>query len=138
MYKISACFSLYFQVLKPLSEVGQNVMAVLRSDVRYSRYLALVLRNETLQDKLTNHGPFTLFVPTNQAFESLPERLLKKMTETDIADGKIRSYNEMRKQTYFAKKIREMASCSRDQEETGRITSNFFYNFHSIYINRRH
>ena len=59
------------------TEVG-NIVAVAQGNPEFSTLVAAVTA-AGLGDALSGEGPFTVFAPTNAAFEALPEGLLEKL-----------------------------------------------------------
>ena len=61
----------------PATEVG-NIVAVAQGNEEFSTLVAAITV-AGLGDALSGEGPFTVFAPTNTAFEALPEGLLEKL-----------------------------------------------------------
>ena len=61
----------------PATEVG-NIVAVAQGNEEFSTLVAAITA-AGLGDALSGEGPFTVFAPTNAAFEALPEGLLEKL-----------------------------------------------------------
>ena len=59
------------------TEVG-NIVAVAQGNPEFSTLVAAVTA-AGLGDALSGAGPFTVFAPTNAAFEALPAGLLEKL-----------------------------------------------------------
>ena len=59
------------------TEVG-NIVAVAQGNPEFSTLVAAITA-AGLGDALSGEGPFTVFAPTNAAFEALPEGLLEKL-----------------------------------------------------------
>ena len=61
----------------PATKVG-NIVAVAQGNEEFSTLVAAITA-AGLGDALSGEGPFTVFAPTNTAFEALPEGLLEKL-----------------------------------------------------------
>ena len=61
----------------PATKVG-NIVAVAQGNEEFSTLVAAITA-AGLGDALSGEGPFTVFAPTNAAFEALPEGLLEKL-----------------------------------------------------------
>ena len=59
------------------TDVG-NIVAVAQGNPEFSTLVAAITA-AGLGDALSGEGPFTVFAPTNAAFEALPEGLLEKL-----------------------------------------------------------
>ncbi|MEL7039288.1 MAG: fasciclin domain-containing protein [Cyanobacteria bacterium J06592_8] len=64
---------------------GGDLLGVLSSDSRFST-LATALKSTGLLDQLQEGGPFTLFAPTNEAFEALPEGTLESLMQPENSE----------------------------------------------------
>ncbi|MDY7020622.1 MAG: fasciclin domain-containing protein [Cyanobacteriota bacterium] len=65
--------------------VGGDLLGLLSSDSRFST-LATALKSTGLLEKLQEGGPFTLFAPTNEAFEALPEGTLESLMQPENSE----------------------------------------------------
>ncbi|XP_069508704.1 transforming growth factor-beta-induced protein ig-h3 [Ambystoma mexicanum] len=71
-------FGTLFTVDKMLTPPTGNVMDVLKADNRFSMLVAAI-QSAGLTETLNKEGAFTLFAPTNEAFQALPEAELRKL-----------------------------------------------------------
>ena len=61
-------------------EATQDIAEILETDPRFSRVLELVEFNGLL-DVMRTPGPFTIFIPTNEAIDSLPGDLMDRVRD---------------------------------------------------------
>jgi len=78
------------EVLYPLVKKNYTVPQVLLNDRRFST-LVSVLRDTGLLNALEQDGPFTLFAPTNGAFQKLDDKELNNLLESSNRDELIKT-----------------------------------------------
>ncbi|KAJ1127393.1 hypothetical protein NDU88_005795 [Pleurodeles waltl] len=71
-------FGTLFTVDKMLTPPVGNVMDVLKADNRFSMLVAAI-QSAGLTETLNREGSFTIFAPTNEAFQSLPQEERNKL-----------------------------------------------------------
>jgi uncharacterized surface protein with fasciclin (FAS1) repeats len=65
---------------EPMAQTGDSVVDVAASDESFNT-LATAIEAAGLTDTLSTDGPYTVFAPTDEAFESLPEGTLEQLLE---------------------------------------------------------
>lgn len=69
-----------------------NIFSLLTSDPQFST-LVQAIQSAGLADTLRSGGPFTLFAPTNAAFEQLPEGTLEQLLQNPDVLAELLSYH---------------------------------------------
>ncbi|RLT46446.1 MAG: fasciclin domain-containing protein [Chloroflexi bacterium] len=69
-----------------------NILSLLTSDPQFST-LVQAIQSAGLAETLRSGGPFTLFAPTNAAFEQLPEGTLEQLLQNPDALAELLSYH---------------------------------------------
>ena len=70
----------------------ENILSLLTSDPQFST-LVQAIQSAGLAETLRSGGPFTLFAPTNAAFEQLPEGTLEQLLQNPDALAELLSYH---------------------------------------------
>jgi uncharacterized surface protein with fasciclin (FAS1) repeats len=70
------------------AEVTENIILSIQSNPKFST-LATALTVSGLTESLSQEGPFTIFAPTNEAFEALPKDELDKLMKPENRDDLI-------------------------------------------------
>jgi uncharacterized surface protein with fasciclin (FAS1) repeats len=65
---------------------ADNVVAALRQSPQFSTLVGLI-ETAGLADTLREGGPYTIFAPTNQAFEKLPQNVRDRLTQEQNRDN---------------------------------------------------
>ncbi len=90
MLALQLCMCVYAQTNANNQTTNKDIVGVLKKDNKQFSTLVKALETAGLVDALKGEGPFTLFAPTDRAFEQLPrgavENLLKPENKAQLTD----------------------------------------------------
>ena len=99
-------------------EPAQEEMNIVETAVDAESFetLVLALQSTGLDETLSGEGPFTVFAPTDEAFEALPEGTLEDLLEDEEALTEVLTYHVVAGE-YMSSDITDMTSAETVQGE---------------------